>query len=269
MKLLFSEHKSDYDHYVFPYAVWAVPESGESAADLFDAGFLPSSRHLDRFYLCRQVRVDLRQFKPSSENRRILRKGDGIQVKLVSRRRFRYTQERRAFCKGYADIKFGKDTMSFERLDNLFNSALITHVLVYTDTATGAEIGLAMVYCEARALAFYYYGFYDLNYFQRNLGMFMMTSAVSLFAGRSMRHMYLGSCYSTNALYKTQFTGAEFFNGFRWSQNLKELKQLLERDTAGAKQHTLESEEFLRLFYGGDIRQVTDLSRFQIKLPRA
>ena len=79
MKLLFSEQNSDYEHYQFPYAIWAVPEEGESPSDIFDAGFLPSSRNLDRFYLCRQVRVNLAKFKPSSENRRILRKGKGIE----------------------------------------------------------------------------------------------------------------------------------------------------------------------------------------------
>src|SRR5689334_20775110 len=122
MKLLFSEHKSDYDHYIFPYAIWALPESDETAADLFNAGFLPSSRNLDRFYLCRHVRVPLNEFKASSENRRILRKGSGIEVRLVPRDKFDYTPERRAFFKTYADIKFGKDVMSFERLDLLFGS---------------------------------------------------------------------------------------------------------------------------------------------------
>jgi arginyl-tRNA--protein-N-Asp/Glu arginylyltransferase len=269
MKLVFSEHVSDYGNYIFPYAVWAFPEPGEKPRQLFDAGFLPSSRQLDRFYLCRQVRVDLSRFTPSSENRRILRKGEGIRVELVPRNRFDYTAQRRAFCKGYADIKFGKDTMGFERLDNLFASPLITHLLVYTDTATGGEVGLVMVYCEARALAFYYYAFYDLNYFQRNLGMFMMTSAVSLFAGRGTRHLYLGSCYSKNALYKTQFAGAEFFNGFRWSTDLKELKYLLERDSPGARQHALEREEFQRLFYDGHVCRIATLSRFSVELPKA
>ena len=37
MKLLFSEQKSDYDHYQFPYAIWAVPEAGESPSDIFNA----------------------------------------------------------------------------------------------------------------------------------------------------------------------------------------------------------------------------------------
>jgi hypothetical protein len=266
MKLVFSEHVSDYGNYIFPYAIWAFPERGEKPRQLFAAGFLPSSRNLDRFYLCRQVRVNLKRFTPSSENRRILRKGEGIRVRLVPRKQFNYTAQRREFCKGYADIKFGKDSMGGERLDNLFASPLISHLLVYTDSATGAEVGLAMVYCDARALAFYYYAFYDLNYFQRNLGMYMMTSAVNLFAARGTRHLHLGSCYSRNALYKTQFAGAEFFNGFRWSQDLKELKHLLERDSPGAKQHALESEEFQRLFYTGEAERIAGMSRFKVRL---
>ena len=50
MKLLFSEGASDYGHYLFPYAVWALPEPGETPADLFNFGFLPASRNLARQY---------------------------------------------------------------------------------------------------------------------------------------------------------------------------------------------------------------------------
>ena len=159
--------------------------------------------------------MNLAKFKPSSENRRILRKGAGIDVKLVPRDKFDYTPERRQFFKTYADIKFGKDVMTFERLDALFGSPIISHLLVFTDLETEKEIGVATLYLEGKSLAFYYYAFYDLNYYARNLGMFMMTSAVALFAERSCKNLYLGTCYSDNALYKTQFMPARnFFNGF-------------------------------------------------------
>jgi arginyl-tRNA--protein-N-Asp/Glu arginylyltransferase len=266
MKLLFSEHKSDYDHYVFPYAIWAIPEAGESAADLFNAGFLPSSRNLDRFYLCRHVRVQLGRFKPSSENRRILRKGSDLEVKLISREKFDYTAERRQFFKTYADIKFGKDVMSYERLDLLFNSPIISHLLVFTDSKSGSEVGTVTLYLEGKDLAYYYYAFYDLNYYARNLGMFMMTSAISLFAERGLGHAYLGTCYSQNALYKTQFTGAEFFNGFCWSDDLKELKFLLRRDKQEAGEHLLESDDFRNEFYGGHLDKIAAASEFKVKV---
>ena len=266
MKLLFSEQKPDYEHYQFPYAIWAVPEPGETPADIFNAGFLPSSRNLDRFYLCRQVRVDLGKFKPSSENRRILRKGEGIEVKIVPRDKYDYTPERREFFKNYADIRFGKDVMSFERLDGLFASPIISHLVLFIDVKTGAEVGTATVYIEGKELAFYYYAFYDLNYYARNLGMFMMTTAVNLFAERGLKYLYLGTCYSQNALYKTQFAGAEFFTGFRWSENMGELKFMIQRDKKDLEKHLLETESYRNEFYGGDLSKIVDAASFRVKV---
>lgn len=266
MKLLFSEQKSDYDHYQFPYAIWAVPEADETPADIFNAGFLPSSRNLDRFYLCRQVRVNLAKFKPSSENRRILRKGEGIRVDVVPRAKFEYTPERRQFFKNYADIKFGKDTMTFERLDALFDAPIISHLLVFTDVKTGGEIGVATLYIEGKDLAYYYYAFYDLNYYTRNLGMFMMTSAAALFAERGCQHLYLGTCYSPPALYKTQFTGAEFFNGFRWSGDLAELKFIIRHDKGELRQHLLETEAYREQFYHGGLGRIVRSGGFRVPL---
>lgn len=265
MKLLFSEQKSDYEHYQFPYAIWAVPEPGETPADIFNAGFLPSSRRLDRFYLCRHVRVRLPDFRPSSENRRILRKGEGIKFELVPRADFDYTAQRRESYKTYADIRFGKDVMSYERLDALFGAPIISHLLQFTEVKTGAEVGVATLYLEASELAYYYYAFYDLNYNARNLGMFMMTSAANLFAERGCKYLYLGTCYSANALYKTQFAGAEFFTGFHWSANLDELKFIIQRDKGESHRHLLETEAYAEEFYQGDLGEIATLSRFKVK----
>lgn len=265
MKLLFSEAKSDYANYIFPYAVWAFPEASETPANLFNAGFLPSSRNLDRFYLCRQVRVNLANFKPSSENRRILHKGEGLKLELIPRAQFDYSPARREFFKNYADAKFGKGVMSYERLDALFASPIISHLLVFTDALTGKEVGAASLYLEPPALTFYYYAFYELAHANRSLGMFMMTSAVKLFAERGCGQLYLGSCYSENALYKTQFAGAEFFNGFRWSDNLDELKYLIRRGQTETHQHLLETEEYRQLFYDGSLDGIRASGGFSVK----
>jgi len=266
MKLLFSEAQADYTHYIFPYAIWAFPEPSETPADLFNAGFLPSSRQLDRFYLCRQLRIDLAKFTPSSENRRILRKGDGIRVELVPRAEFEYTPARREFFKRYADVKFGRDVMSNTRLDALFSSSIISHLLVFTAADTGAEVGVASLYLESTRLAFYYYAFYDLAHANRSLGMFMMTSAARLFAERGVAYLYLGSCYSESALYKTQFAGAEFFTGFRWSDNLAELKHLVRRGTGEVREHLLENEEYRQEFYGCDLQQICNAHGLPVTL---
>ena len=264
MKLLFSEARPDYGNYIFPYSIWGFPEPGETPADLFDAGFLPSSRQLDRFYLCRHIRVQLAKFEPSSENRRILRKGERISMQLMPRAEFDYTPARREFCKRYTDAKFGKSAMSYERLDSLFNSPVTTHLLVFTEIATGTEVGIATLYVEGNRMAYYYYAFYNLTHATRSLGMFAMTSAVALFAARDCQQLYLGSCYAQNALYKTQFAGVEFFNGFRWSENLEELKFILRRQQQPElRQHLLEDNEYRNLFLAADISQLSAQSLFR------
>jgi arginyl-tRNA--protein-N-Asp/Glu arginylyltransferase len=268
MKLLFSEARPDYGHYIFPYAVWAFPEPGETAGDFFNYGFLPSSRDLDRFYLARQVRIALRRFKVSSENRRILRKGKGIDATLIPRSEFQFTAARREFFKDYADKKFGKDVMSYDRLEALFEGKITSHLLVFADSNSGAEVGTVTLFLEPPSFAYYYYAFYDLNYYRRNLGMYMMTSAVRLFAERGFSFVYLGSCYLENALYKTQFAGAEFFNGVRWSHNLEELKYLVRRGQQEQPQHLLESEEYRRTFCATGLDQLSAGSVFRIDIAK-
>ena len=118
--------------------------------------------------------------------------------------------------------------------------------------ATGAEVGAVTLFLEPDALAYYYYVFFDLNHSGRNLGLFMMTTAAEWFAARGFRHLYLGSCYSQNALYKTQFAGIEFFNGFRWSDNLAELKCVLARGRGEIQEHLLESEAYRAAFCVND-----------------
>ena len=266
MKLLFSESKSDYTHYIFPYAIWGVPEEGETAGDFFNLGFLPSSRDMDRFYMCRHVRVNLRRYVPSSENRRILRKGTDIQASLIPRASFDYSSQRRDFYKAYADAKFGKDVMTLERLDALFHGKITSHLLVFTDIKSGKEVGAVTLFLENARLAYYYYAFYDLNYASRNLGMFMMTSAVEFFKEQGFDFIYFGSCYSPNALYKTQFSGVQFFNGVRWSEDMAELKYLIERDGGEVHRHLLETEEYRKLFYHGELAEAAQASQFRVSL---
>lgn len=265
MKLLFSEAKPDYPHYVFPYAVWAFPERGEKPSHLFDHGFLPSSPMLDRYYMCRHVRVALKDFKLSSENRRILRKGEGITFQLEPRKKFDYTPARRAFFKAYADAKFGNEVMTEARLDRLFASKIVSHILRFTDTATQQDVGFVTLFLQKPQLAYYYYAFYDLSYASRNLGLHMMTSAVDLLAREGFENLYLGTCYSTNAQYKTQFAGAEFFNGLRWSRNLKELRHLIDRQTKSSPEHLWESDEFRKMFYPEKTDELAQQTLFRVK----
>jgi hypothetical protein len=253
MKIVFSEAQPDYSHYLYPYAIWAFPEGNETAADLFNAGFLPT-RTPGRYYLCRQIRVDLGRFTPSSENRRISRKGQGIALSLLRRQEFEFSPARRGFALKYAEIRFGSGVMPRDRIDAIFDSGIVTHVLVFEEAASALELGFVFFFIQEGALGHYMYAFYDVEYLSRNLGMFMMTSAVNFFREAGYKHIYLGTCYSERALYKWQFAGCEFFNGNQWSENLEELKFLLRRQQENLPQHLLEDDRYLREFCAGDVK---------------
>lgn len=233
MKLLFSETNPDYARYQYPYVVWGVPEPGETPADLFAAGFMPASPNLDRFTLARHLRVPLRSFQPDTENRRILRKGAGIEAQLLPRADFEYSRDRRERWLAFAEERFGPGVMPPARLDALLASPAITHLLRFTDAATRQEMGTALLYLELPRMAFYYYAFYDLADRARSLGIFMMTHAVARFAELGCDHLYLGTCYSQRACYKRQFAGVECFDGLGWTADPGELDHLLTRDPRG------------------------------------
>jgi hypothetical protein len=255
MKILFSEAQPDYSHYLYPYVIWAFREENETPADLFNAGFLPA-RTLERYYLCRHIRVDLGRFSLSSENRRILRKGEGVSLRLVKREEFEFTAPRREFALKYAEVRFGPGIMPATRIDAIFNSEVVTHLLVFNETSTGRELGFVFLFIQQPELAHYMYSFYELDYLGRNLGMFMMTLAVNFFRDQNYRHIYLGTCYSERALYKWQFAGCEFFNGYCWSENLEELKHLLKRQQQNDGSHLLEDKSYLEHFCSGDFKHL-------------
>jgi arginyl-tRNA--protein-N-Asp/Glu arginylyltransferase len=264
MKLLFSEALPDYKNYVFPYAIWAFPEKDETPADFFSRGFLPSSKKLDRFYLCRSLRVALAEFKPSSENRRILRKGNNFRNEIVPRAQFEFTLERKKFCLTYAEQKLGREVMTPERLEQLISAPVTSHLMAFRDAATDLEVGLVTMFLQPPFFAQYYYAFYDLKYARQNLGMFMMTSAVQHLAGLGFHYVYLGSCYSQTALYKTQFTGVEFFNGACWSRNLEELKYLIARSVQPQTQHLFEVDDYIHRFHDGNLGRAVEKSQFRL-----
>lgn len=253
MKLLFGEFAPDYSRYLYPYVVWGLPEPGDTPGDLYAAGFHPASPDLSRFTLCRHLRVPLHGWEPTSENRRILRKGAGLSLELVPRPDFDFHLARQRRWLEFAEERFGPGIMTPARLDGLMHGRVITHILVCHDTARDPadgdrEVGAVLMYLEPPRMAHYYYAFYDLRHANRSLGLSLMTAAVRFFQEAGFDHLYLGTCYSERALYKTQFRGLQFFDGLAWSEDLDQLRFLVRRNT-GAR-HLLEEPDFLA-WHGG------------------
>lgn len=265
MKLLFSEIGPDYSRYLYPYVVWGIPGPDETPADIYAAGFHPASPNLDRFTLCRHLRVRLPEYTPSSENRRILRKGESLTYQLVARADHTVDRATRDRWLAFAEERFGPGVMPRERLDGLLAGRVITHFLVFRDLAAGgSEVGTALLHVESPRMAHYYYAFYDRTHANRSLGLFMMTAAIDHFRAAGFQHLYLGTCYSERALYKTRFAALEFFDGTAWSDQIDALKFLVRRDSRTL--HLLQEPEFLARHDG--LTGLTQRSAFDLPLSR-
>lgn len=253
MKLFFSEFLADYSKYHFPYQVWLLKEPGDDVNKIYDHGFLPIRNMPNVFYLSRNIRVDLAEFEPSSENRRVLRKTEEFSSKILPLSDFNYTVQVQKLCKDYAEARMGKDVFPASAVKNVFLGGVYNYVFVFEDKEE-KPVGYAVCYISDEILQ-YAHSFYDLKFFSGNLGARMMLEAVMWAKENNRKFVYLGTCYEDKSLYKTEFKGVEFFNGLGWSKNLEELKALIKRK---APNYLLRDKDYLETFHQGDLHTLMD-----------
>ena len=253
MRLVFSEFPAEYDGYRFPYQVLGVKGKKDNLAQIYYGGWLPFRSKKDWYYLCRSTRVRLSNFELSSENRRILKKTENLNFSVIPVDQFEYTPVVQKFCKVFADETFGKGVMPAAAIRKILSEGgNCTHVMVFGsgvgDTRRIAPtVGYVGVVVHGHFLH-YVHPFYDLDG-DPNLGMGMMVRAVQWAKDQTKQFAYLGTCYGESALYKTQFKGFEFFNGWRWSGDIGELKYLIRRNSEG---YLLQDEKYKERFVEGE-----------------
>ncbi|WKZ31203.1 MAG: GNAT family N-acetyltransferase [Candidatus Dojkabacteria bacterium] len=226
MRLHFKETKNaDYQNYEFPYKVYATREDSDSVESMYEQGFLQTRIEKEYYYLARGVRIKLEDFELNSENRRILRKTEYMEMAIASLRDFEYDHTIGKFAKDYYDSRFGPKTLSPQKMKWIFTSGAFTDVLIFRDKSNGEIIGYCPV-LMTNEIMHYAYPFFQLSYMEKNLGIGMMTAAIQYAQEKGLKYVYLGTCYSEQALYKTQFDGVQWFDGETWSDDLEQLKQL-------------------------------------------
>jgi len=247
MKLFFSEFKPNYEDYSFPYQIWLLKEESDLADPIYNAGFLPT-RHLPNvYYLSRSLRVNLNEFELSSENRRILGKTQEFESSLVSLSDFDYSPAVQKMCKDYVSKKIGEGVLGTQSIKGIFTNGIYNSVFVFKNREK-QPVGYAVVNIYDPLLQ-YGYAFYDQTFIGQNLGARMMLEAIMWAKQNNKQFVYLGTGYQTSSLYKTEFRGVEFFNGFCWSKNLTELKKLISGLNQNKDEYLLKNEDFIDKFY--------------------
>ncbi len=234
MKIFRSESLVDYSTYTFNYAIYCLKESRTELPEIYDRGFLPYSNNSDLkeevYYLARSLRVNLDEFKESSENRRVAKKIIEMDpgMEIVPIEEFDVNNpDFQGFCKEFAAQRFS-ETISEERLKYILNNPSVSHIFRFS--LGGSEVGYVIAIIENGALH-YWFSFFSLEYQTYSLGKWMMYSVIQWAAENKMDHVYLGTCYGEKSLYKVRdFKGLRFFDGNRWNEDMKLLKQKCKTD---------------------------------------
>jgi len=254
MKIFKSESFVDYSTYTFNYATYCIKENQFEIPEIYNKGFLPYSNNLDlkyeTYYLARSLRVDIANFKESSENRRVAKKIAEIEpvFKVTPIDKFDIlNKEFQEFCLDYGKKRFSEGLNS-ERLNYILKAKSISHIFEFE--IQNKKIGYVITIIEKDTLH-YWFSFFDMNYQNLSLGKFMMFSVINWAAQNNLNHVYLGTCYGEKSLYKVRdFKGLAFFDGNQWNADMKLLKAKCKADSN---------------FIADDFKQDTDLFLEKLK----
>lgn len=218
---------------------------------MYDRGFVFTRPEEGLMHQTRSLRIDLEAFKPSSENRRILRKTEQLHLSFVTLPLPNYNWAIGKLAKDFYDTKFGEGTFSANKVKELLTGGRrdFTRLFIYSNndvilskaknlsepqanesTDPSAEPQDDIVgYCiavETDEHIHYSFPFYHLDA-DKNTGMGMMLKAILYAKEHGKKYIYLGSAQRPGDIYKLQFAGLEWFDGKTWSQDLNKLKQYI------------------------------------------
>ncbi len=233
MKEFKSEFVHSYKTYSFGYCNYAVKEKKDLLSDIYQMGYLPytgKERIQDVLYMARSSRINLKDFILNSENRRITKKFD-VKFKSVEipLKEFDFKDKKFIdFCLNYFKQRHGKDVMSEDRLRTVLNANFITEIIVYKDENENIVAYVFEVGDER--MSHFWFSFFDLDYAYQSLGMWLMIDRARQSKKDNKKYFYIGTVYGEKALYKTNFSFLEYWNGNEWVNDKKGLKKRSRED---------------------------------------
>lgn len=236
MKIFFSENRVDYSTYTFDYAIYCLKESQAELSEIYEKGFLPYTGNLgingDIFYLARSLRVDLDRFEDTSENRRVNRLVESLNITLEVIKKTDFDLNDTEFVnlsQEYISQRIGDDNMSWERWQYILSRETGTHIFKFS--IEGKLVGFVFAVLEGEMLH-YWFAFFNTEYMRsHSLGKWLMWRVIKWGKENALKHVYLGTAYKQSALYKIRdHKGLEYFDGYRWNKDVERLKNLCKND---------------------------------------
>jgi arginyl-tRNA--protein-N-Asp/Glu arginylyltransferase len=226
MRVFHREFGSRYESYEFGYSTYASLETGDSLQDVYAAGFLPHSADpevRDLFYMARSVRVPLRDWKITSENRRVLKKFDGFSTTLLTKEQLHSDPHFLPCFLNYFREHHGERVMSEERARGILGTP---HALRGIRYEKDGEVSGYVLEIADEGFSHYWFSCYASHYAGTSFGMWLMLDAVGRAKAEGKDSIYLGTAYGSKGRYKTNFEPLQFWDGSEWKQDTKALKEL-------------------------------------------
>lgn len=180
--------------------------------ELYSHGYVATRIARGTMDQTRSLRIDLSKFEFSSENRRILRKNESLNlnVRTLPIDKENYDWQIHKIGKDFYSTKFGDETFSANKIKELLTTSHnFSHLFEYS---RGNEVVGYCIVITTDKILHYCYPFYRLDIDTNNLGMGMMLKAIEYAKTSCKEYIYLGSVQRESDKYKLQFKGLEVWN---------------------------------------------------------
>jgi|GEM_PF-2515243 len=232
MKLVRSEFMHEYESYSFGYTLHAEIEGTDTLSKVYADGYLPESkvpRKENLFYMARSARLPLRDFIPTSENRRIFNKFDGLYVqKILSMEELRDGDVFQELFLRYFNERHGETVMTAERLSGILARDLPLRVSAYYQNDVLIASALEVV---QDSFAHFWFSCFDPSLAKTSLGMWLMQDAARRAKNEEKEYLYIGTAYGKKAQYKMNLDCLEYWNGNLWESDIDSLKEKVATDS--------------------------------------
>ena len=143
--------------------------SDQNISDMYNRGYVFTRLGRGMMQQTRSVRIDLSKYSPTSENRRILKKTDGITLDTASLPITNYDFKIGKIAKDFYETKFGPGIMSAQKIKEMLTQGeksnfniLIEYTIPHPLDPKPSPKAFTIAYKNA-SLLHYSYPFYDRN----------------------------------------------------------------------------------------------------------
>lgn len=231
MRTIASEFGHNYGSYSFGYTLHLALETGDDLSNVYTSGYLPESakrRDENLFYMARSVRLPVASYVPSSENRRIFKKFDGLYTEMIlSNEDLRKDKVFHTLFLRYFKERHGDIVMTKERFDAILDRDLPLRAVCYYENDT---LIAAVLEVTEGSFIHFWFSCFEPSLVHTSLGMWLMQDAARRAQSEKRDYLYLGTAYGEKAKYKMNIPNLEYWNGTTWTTDERLLKEKIRRD---------------------------------------